>query len=35
MTDVTLAQMAGRSSVGSLFGDCARRYPDRPAVETA
>jgi len=35
MTDVALAQMAGRSSVGSLFGDCARRYPDRPAVETA
>ena len=35
MTDITLAQMAGRSSVGSLFGDCARRYPDRPAVETA
>src|SRR3970040_1781295 len=35
MTDITLAQMAGRSPVGSLFGDCARRYPDRPAVETA
>src|SRR3989304_1482609 len=35
MTDVTLAQMAGRSTVGSLIGDCARRYPDRPAVETA
>ena len=35
MTEIALAQMAGRSTVGSLFGDCARRYPDRPAVETA
>jgi fatty-acyl-CoA synthase len=35
MTEATLAQMAGRSTVGSLFTDCARRYPDRPAVETA
>ena len=35
MPDVTLPQMAGRSTVGSLFGDCAHRNPDRPAVEAA
>ncbi len=35
MTGNTLPQMAGRSTVGSLFQDCARRYRDRRAVEAA
>ncbi len=35
MTGTALPQVAGRSTIGSLFRDRARLHPDRPAVEAA
>ncbi len=35
MTGTTLPQIAGRSTVGSLFSDRARLHRDRPAIQTA
>ena len=35
MPDIAFAELAGRSTVGSLFRSVARLHADRPAVETA